>query len=417
MNKKMKIPIIVIFLLTIIGCRSYESKPIDWAAEVRVQSVQKIVMTNLDEVAKIALVGNPGLNTLRLKRANSVRVACETGWWDDPELDFDALHFLKPGDHPFLAGGSLKFTLPLSGVPGCEKKAAGFYADADAAAVKAAELDVAADARIAAVKLAALRARVKILEDYERDMRVRTALSQAEKLFAAGEVTAGDLASARRRRHARVHRLRTIQGEACAQEAELLKALGFLPGVCIDLPLNDLHAVHGKINAQTDPLALVHHPKVQEACAKLAGGEAALEAEIRRQYPELSVGPAYEREEGIDRLGLVAGLTLPLWNRNRKGIAEAEGVRDEARAAAISAWRDLVRDAAAARAQLENLLKHPPPPASEREQYEKLADAGELGPIDYLAVREEICDLELEESEWRAEVCVAEEELGRVISE
>ena len=106
-------------------------------------------------------------------------------------------------------------------------------------------------------------------------------------------------------------------------------------------------------------------------------------------------------------------MTLPLWNRNRKGIAEAEGARDAARLDAIEVWRDLVREAAAARAQLANLLDHPPAPESDREQAEKLADAGELGPLDYLAVREELCDLDLEEAAWRAEVCGAYEALAR----
>ena len=106
-------------------------------------------------------------------------------------------------------------------------------------------------------------------------------------------------------------------------------------------------------------------------------------------------------------------MTLPLWNRNRKGIAEAEGARDVARLDAIEVWRDLVREASAARAQLAKLLDHPPAPGSEREQAEKLADAGELGPLDYLAVREDLFDLDLEEAAWRAEVCGAYEALAR----
>ena len=408
MNTDLKIPralcLCAGLLAALAGCRSYEPKPIDWAVEARRGATNEVVFANLDEVAQMALIGNPALNRLRLQKANSERVASETGWWDDPELDFDALRVLKPDGPPFLMGTSLAFTIPLSGVPGCEKKAAAYYAGADAEAVRAAERDVAAEARQAAVRLAALRGRLALLTVYEADARIRRSFEVAEKLCAAGEIAPGDLASARRRRHGRLHALRGLRREAEAEEAALVKVLGLLPGVAIRVPSVELHAA---------PPPRAPSDAARGRAGRLAGGEAALEAEIRRQYPDLKLGPAYEREEGLDRLGLVAGVTLPLWNRNRKGIAEAEGARDAARLDAIEVWRDLVREASAARAQLANLLDHPPAPGSDREQTEKLADAGELGPLDYLAVREELCDLDLEEAAWRAEVCGAYEALAR----
>ena len=64
------------------------------------------------------------------------------------------------------------------------------------------------------------------------------------------------------------------------------------------------------------------------ACGKPGdetGGELELDREIRRQYPELSLGPAYTREDGYNRIGVTGSLTLPFWNRNRVGIATATG--------------------------------------------------------------------------------------------
>jgi outer membrane protein TolC len=162
-----------------------------------------------------------------------------------------------------------------------------------------------------------------------------------------------------------------------------------------------------------DPLELVRHPKVEAALVRLGGTEKSLEAEIRRQYPNLKLGPAYSNEEGLDRFGLIAGISIPLWNRNREGIAEAEGKRDETRLAAIDVWRELVCDAAAAHAHLVNLLAHPPVPSSERMQADKLADAGELTPLDYLAVREQIFDMKLDEANWKRDVALAAAELQR----
>ena len=141
--------------------------------------------------------------------------------------------------------------------------------------------------------------------------------------------------------------------------------------------------------------------------------EAALDAEIRRQYPDLKLGPAYANEEGLDRLGFTAGLTVPLWNRNRKNIAEATGVRDETRLKAIDAWRTCVCDAAAAHAALTHLLDHPAVPAAERRTVDALADAGELTPLDYLTVREEILEQQLAEADWRRDASCAKIELSK----
>jgi outer membrane protein TolC len=174
--------------------------------------------------------------------------------------------------------------------------------------------------------------------------------------------------------------------------------------------LSTLHYPLSTLNSQ-----LITHPKVAAALARLHGTEESLRAEIRRQYPDLKLGPAYANEEGLDRLGIVAGISIPLWNRNRKGIAEAEGKRDETRLAAIDVWRDLVCDAAAAHAHLVNLLAHPPVPPSERVQADRLADAGELTPLDYLAVREQIFDMKLDEADWKRDVALATAELTRYI--
>jgi outer membrane protein TolC len=167
-------------------------------------------------------------------------------------------------------------------------------------------------------------------------------------------------------------------------------------------------------NKKSNPLELVKHPKVSAALIRFNGTEHALHAEIRRQYPDLKLGPAYANEEGLDRFGLVAGISIPLWNRNRKGIAEAEGKREEARLSAIDTWYSLVCDVAEARANLIRLLEHPPVPTSEREQTEKLANAGELTPLEYLDIREEIIRFELAHADWKRDVALANAELANL---
>lgn len=397
---------------SVAGCRSYEPNPIDWEAEAQAGATNVVRISSVEDAAVLALVGNRELNAMRLKAGGSSKVAKETGWWEDPELDFDLMRIVNPSDHPFLGGGSIAFTIPLSGALALDEKAASAYADADAADIRAAESDVVAEARQAAIRLYALRRRGKMLADWNSDERAERARRNVERLHDAGEVATSDLARLRRRMHALRHEIMENAKETIAAEIGFLRLSGLRPGCRIELSLADVKDV-AKPSAKDDPLELVKHPKVAAALVRLGGTEHALHAEIRRQYPDLKLGPAYVNEEGLDRFGLVAGISIPLWNRNRKGIAEAEGARNEARLAAIDAWRTLVCDAAEARANLAQLLEHPPVPSSEREHTDRLADAGELTPLEYLDVRDEIMEFELADVDWRRDVALAVAELER----
>lgn len=394
------------------GCRSYEPKPIDWNEEANAGVTIEVRIASLDDAVTLALIGNRELNALRLKSANSAKAAKESGWWEDPELDFDLMRIINPSEHPFLGGASIAFTIPLSGATAIAAKADELYAQADIAEIKAAERDTGAEARHAAIRLAALRRRAALLSEHDSDERIVRARENVGKLHEAGEVSASELAGVQRQKHIRHHALMETEREIAETEIAFLRILGLRPGTKISLTL-PLRVRPSMPSDADDPLELVRHPKVEAALTRLGGTEKSLEAEIRRQYPDLKLGPAYANEEGLDRFGLIAGASIPLWNRNRKGIAEAEGTRDEARLAAIDMWRSLVCDAATARVHLSNLLMHPPIPANEREQTDKLADAGELTPLDYLAVREQIFDLRLDELNWRRDVALAAAELQR----
>ena len=394
------------------GCRSYEPKPIDWNEEANAGVTNEVRIASLDDAVTLALIGNRELNALRLKSANSAKAAKESGWWEDPELDFDLMRIINPSEHPFLGGASIAFTIPLSGATAIAAKADELYAQADIAEIKAAERDTGAEVRHAAIRLAALRRRAALLSEHDSDERIVRARENVGKLHEAGEVSASELAGVQRQKHIRHHALMETEREIAETEIAFLRILGLRPGTKISLTL-PLRVRPSMPSDADDPLELVRHPMVEAALARLGGTEKSLEAEIRRQYPDLKLGPAYANEEGLDRFGLVAGISIPLWNRNRKGIAEAEGARDEARLAAIDMWRSLVCDAATARVHLSNLLMHPPVPANEREQTDKLADAGELTPLDYLAVREQRFDLRLDELNWRRDVALAAAELQR----
>ena len=404
-------------LAALVGCRAYEPSTVDWTAECETWLKKgELKFASLDDVARVAVVGNRQLNQLRLKRASSEKAARATGWWDDPEVDVDLLRVINPTENPVAGGVSLSLTLPLSGVKGLERKTAEAYSAADAADIIAAEREAAVAARSAAVRFLSAGETVRTLRAFDAELRVVSALSAAKRLSEVGELSKTEAASARLRQHQRLHRLLEAEREGDDAERTLRQLIGVAPDVKLTFERTGLWTSDIVVSNMTEkmtPLDYVRHPKVQAALCRLKGGEAALETEIRRQYPDLKIGPAYSREEGLDRLGLVAGVTLPLWNRNRKGIAEAEGARDEAKQEAVRIWREIMLEAAAARRTLERLKTHPSPPTHAIADADALFDVGEITPLDYLVVREELLDGELAEITWRRDLRLAEENLKK----
>lgn len=403
---------IIASFLSLTGCQSYEPMPIDWNEEMRNGVTNEIIISSPKDAETLALIANREINAMRLKAALSKEVAKEYGWWEDPSVDFDLLRIVNPSDHPLLGGVSLGFTIPLSGAIMLEEKSAEMYAEADREQIIAAEKDLAFQARKEAISLASLLETKAILERYDTDTRITKARENVEKLHTSGEVSASELAWMHRAVHSRRHSLMDIEREIDEKEIKLLQLLGIRPGAKISI-LFQPQSVKEREIKPVSAKSLIHHPAVKAATLKLGGSEAQLEAEIRKQYPNIKLGPAYSNEEGLDRFGIVAGITLPLWNRNRKEIAQAKAQRDQTRLEAIDVWRTLVCDAAVAHSSLVKLTGHPPVPSSERRQTDKLADAGELTPLDYLAVREEILDQKLGEAAWRRDVAIAAAELEK----
>lgn len=87
-------------------------------------------------------------------------------------------------------------------------------------------------------------------------------------------------------------------------------------------PLNDLS------QADARAWAAQNRPDVLAALSAYAVAQTVLKSEVARQYPDLSVGPGYELDQGEGKWSLSLGLTLPIFNRNEGPIAVAEAQRE-----------------------------------------------------------------------------------------
>ena len=376
----------VITGLLLVGCVEYKAGPIDWQAEAAAleESAQSVSWT-LEDVQVRAVAFSPELNALRLKHATSEAKAAASGYWDDPSLDIDVLRVLKEPKNPWTYGGALSLTLPVTGIPGLERRAAEAYAKADRWDIVAAEYATVSEATALAQNAMALRRLIAFLDQDRRNEQYRAARQVSERLVEAGEMTRTELVQQAAADQELDHTIFELRNERLAAETKLRRLTGLPPTCAFDWQAEDV--LPELTTNEVTLLDFVRAPEVRAACARHEGKELDLEKEIRRQYPELSLGPAYTREDGFDKVGFKLGLTLPLWNRNRLGIAEANGARDESRAAAVTAWLDVARRYAEAVQALA--LTGDWEIKSARAEADALYEAGELTAGEYVAVRQQ----------------------------
>ena len=114
-------------------------------------------------------------------------------------------------------------------------------------------------------------------------------------------------------------------------------ALGLAPGALdgVQLLWGDFESPPGEDRLQLTSVqraGLLNRLDVQRLLAEYAATESALQVEAARQYPDIHITPTYEFMEGFNSYLIGPALLLPLRNRNKGPIAEAEAVRKEAAA-------------------------------------------------------------------------------------
>jgi outer membrane protein TolC len=231
-------------------------------------------------------------------------------------------------------------TVPVSGIKGLEKKVAQAYSEADMWMLRNAETVAMAEAEILNIRL--WNAHHRVHSARVKTRRVDKYHTVFKNLAAAGELPdISQLHDVRQRLVEAQASQKKIGLAYHAAAQELMAFLGLQPKTPWSLWNLDLRA--DNVEREILPEDLIRHPRVMAALAKLNMSEAELKLEIRKQYPDLVIGSALGREEGQNRAGLVAGISLPLWNRNRAAIAHAEGERAVSRQDVIHEWKALVQ--------------------------------------------------------------------------
>jgi len=359
------------------GCQSYEARPLDpeahreaWRGRTlegesladfleRLEARTGDVVDALDpsdglslrEAQLVALVYNPGLRLARLRLGRAEASAAEAGRWNDPALSLSVLNITDDVPDPWLVSTGLSLSLPLSGRLGAERGLAEAEQLAAEASLLEEEWAVWRDVRSAWIEWSAARLRVEETERFATE--VAELLRGVTELEALGEVPRTEAALFRLELGARQNQLRGLRGEVDALEHRLLMLLGLPPVTSIEL-LPSLAEDDADAAAEAEALER-RNPGLARLRQEHEVAEARLRREIRKQYPDLILGPLFESEQGQSRIGLSGAIPLPVLNANRRGIAEARAERKLARETVESTLELLVGRWEAARVRAEAL--------------------------------------------------------------
>lgn len=260
---------------------------------------------------------------------------------------------------------------------------------------------VRSQVRDATLGMYGARERIAFLTQKVKDQQQILAMTQ--KRLAVGDASGPDV-------HQVVIILTQAQTDLMAAQGALQDAIARLANV-IGIPLSALQPVQldleefaqtGTVppSAEARRMAIFNRADLQSSLAEYEGTQAALQLEIAKQYPDMHIGLGYTYDVGTNKFGLgIPGITLPVFDQNQGGIAQAEAKRTEAAAKTTALQDTIINDLDHALAHyqtsLDALSLSSERLAAARKQLESQAAGFRIGAIDRLALTQFRADFEL----------------------
>ncbi len=415
------------------GCQTYQPVPLDLAAHeaewrdrrppgisprARVLDIPD-VMLDYQGALKAALVLNPGLRLARAEAGVAAVSAAEAGRLADPTLELGIARLLNGAASPWTLGAGVGFSIPLSGRLRAAKEAASAAASVALADALVAEHELQVEFGVAWREMVSVSESVgkfsATLKQFEAAHQLVKRQVDAGTLDGA-ELTGVEVATAKL-----AAEKATVEARMSAAISRVLRMIGLHPSVEVGIELKEVEGLVGELDVRLAE----GHPRLVLARAKYTQAEAELKLEIERQYPDLSLTPGLEWDQGEPKVGGGVSIPLPLLNANRGPIAEARARRTSARIAVETLVEKLKGEAhelhrlrMASQARIHAIEKALIP-ALER-QYEQLSELIELGRGSPLALLESIRGMQeaqLELQEAKLEFALLEFRLGALSGE
>ncbi len=178
------------------------------------------------------------------------------------------------------------------------------------------------------------------------------ALSAVDAALKAGEVSRPDLDAARADAEGAHLALSSARQAEASARANLAGALGLPEAALEGITIESLDVPPPTPPEGADALsqALTGRSDVLAALAAYAAADQAYRLAIAEQYPDIHLQPGYLWDQGAVRWELGLALLLPMVNRNRGAIAQAEADRAVAGARLLSVQASVLREVEGAEA-------------------------------------------------------------------
>jgi outer membrane protein TolC len=279
---------------------------------------------------------NPDLAVARAKADAAHAGETTAGERPNPTLTlpFEVASNPGAGDSPYTVGLGLDIPIETGG-----KRDARIAQAAQLSRVAELELGDAAwqvRSRLRAALLDLRHARRDAALLATREMRRAQVAQMLSRRLELGELPRADAEQA----EAELAQLRLQQAEAQRAQTQALGGVAEAVGVPLaavaraDIRLDDLDRPPGAVaDASALDAALRSRSDVQAALARYEASQAALQLAVASQYPDIHLGPGYTFDGGLHKYALsLSGLELPVFNRHRGEIAQAEAHRRAAAA-------------------------------------------------------------------------------------
>lgn len=276
-------------------------------------------------VATLAVVNNPDLKAQRLRAGVSDAQAFAARLLPDPTFSLGAARVVT-GPDPFVdLASALGFDLAAlrsRGVRLAQARAAARQVRLDLAW---AEWQVAGQARIQAVRIVALE-RTAMFAQTSASV-TQSLLDRTLRAAGRGDLPPDQLQAARIGAYDAQERVRVAARDLAAARFELVRLLGLPPGFQLRLAPPSPAITMPSADALF-ALARDRRADLQALVAGYAAQEAIVHKAILDQFPTLGLTINASRDSAGNALvGPAIDLTLPLWNRNRGGIAIERATR------------------------------------------------------------------------------------------
>jgi outer membrane protein TolC len=307
------------------------------AAEIRHPILQPVRLDpaeglSPDAAGVLAVLLNPSLRAVRDQRALADAQLLQAELLPDPEFSYDLERPVGGDTAGTVNGFGLALSWNAASLIARSAQAQGAKGHRAAVETDVAwqEWQVAQAARTAVFQLAGLQSQIALQEQTREHLADN--LDLIRKAVASGTMTAKELSAAESASRQAYATLLDLKKQAEQQRLQVNRLLGLPPqspvrlSDRIELPVSFKPPTPEEVLAdleqrRLDLVALRHGYDSQEAAVRAA---------VLNQFPRLRIGPTVGRDvENVDTVGFGLAVDLPIFNRNRGGIAVEQATRQK----------------------------------------------------------------------------------------